>query len=79
MKNNKNVKSFGKFNENLNISDINDSKDYRVITPNGDIISVEEYMETDDYNNRLEKQIDDFMDNKKQKELINLFKRSTNR
>jgi hypothetical protein len=27
MKDNKNVKSFGQFNENLNISDVSDSKD----------------------------------------------------
>lgn len=30
-------------------------------------------LETEDYNNRLEKQIDSFMTNEKQKELIELF------
>ena len=47
---------------------------YSVNTPEGEIISVEEYMETEDYNNRLEQQIVDFLTNKKQKELIALFK-----
>jgi len=30
MKNNKNIKSFGQFNENLNISDVSDSKDLTI-------------------------------------------------
>lgn len=50
--------------------------EYRVITPDGKIISVEEYMKTDDYNERLEEQLEDFLTNKKQKELINLFKKN---
>jgi len=52
---------------------VSSCKNYVVITPEGKQISVEEYMETEDYNNRLEQQIDDFMTNKKQKELIKLF------
>jgi len=57
----------------LHISDVSSCKNYVVITPEGKQISVEEYMETEDYNNRLEQQIDDFMTNKKQKKLIKLF------
>ena len=30
------------------------SKDYTVITPNGETITIEEYMETEDYDNRKE-------------------------
>ena len=51
------------------------SKDYVVITPEGKEISVDEYMETDDYSFRLENQIDNFMTNKKEEELIELFKK----
>ena len=51
------------------------NKNYGVITPTQDIISIEEYMMSDDYNNRLEKGISDFMTNKKEKELIELFKK----
>jgi hypothetical protein len=54
-------------------SKVKKSLDYVVITPDGKTISVEEYMETEDYNSRLEKQIDSFMTNEKQKELIELF------
>lgn len=48
-------------------------KPYQVITPEGKTISVEEYMNTDDYNKKIEQQIDDFLTNKKEKELIALF------
>jgi len=53
----------------------NMSKDYVVITPEGKEISVDEYMETDDYIFRLENQLDNFMTNKKEEELIELFKK----
>jgi Tol biopolymer transport system component len=53
-------------------------KQYRVISPDGKIISVEEYMETDDYNDKLEQQINDFMTNKKEGELIELFEKRRN-
>jgi hypothetical protein len=49
------------------------SKNYRVITPDGNVISVEEYMETGDYFSKLEQQVEDFMTNGKQKELNGLF------
>ena len=49
------------------------TKAYKVITPDGNTISVEEYMKTEDYTNKLEGSIDDFMDNKTEKELIALF------
>ena len=51
-----------------------DDKQYSVLTPSGEVISVEEYMKSEDYNQRLDKTIDDFMTNKKEQELINLFK-----
>ena len=51
------------------------SKDYKVITPNGETISVEEYMETEDYKSKLNNQINDFLTDKKQKELLELFKK----
>jgi len=50
------------------------NKEYIVITPDGDHISVEEYMKTSDYNQKLEQNISDFMTNKKEQELIDLFK-----
>jgi hypothetical protein len=53
-------------------------KQYKVISPNGEIISVEEYMKTDDYNDKLEQQINDFITNKKEKELIELIKKRSN-
>jgi len=53
-------------------------KQYKVISPDGTIISVEEYMKTDDYNDKLEQQINDFMTNKKEKELIELFEKKRN-
>jgi hypothetical protein len=53
------------------------NKDYRVITPNGETITIEEYMETEDYDNRLTKQIEDFLTNEKEKELIELFKKKS--
>ena len=39
MKNNKHVESFGQFNENLNISDVSDSKIYNDIEP----LTIEEF------------------------------------
>ena len=48
---------------------------YKVITPEGKEITVEEYMKTDHYNQMLEGVINDFLTNKKQKELIALFKK----
>lgn len=54
-------------------SAVSSGKNYVVITPEGKQISVEEYMETKDYNNKLEQQINDFMTNKREKELIKLF------
>jgi len=54
---------------------VNSCKNYVVITPEGKQITIEEYMETEDYNNKLEQQINDFMTNKKEKELIELFKK----
>ena len=62
-------------NKKLHLSDVSICKNYVVITPDGKEITVEEYMETDDYNSKLEQQINDFMTNKKQKELIELFKK----
>tara|TARA_R110000803_G_scaffold33297_4_gene72965 strand:- start:174 stop:596 length:423 start_codon:yes stop_codon:yes gene_type:complete len=52
------------------------NENYMVITPNGETITIEEYMETDDYDNRLKQQIDDFMTDKKEKELLELFKKN---
>lgn len=49
------------------------SKTYKVITPEGKEISVEEYMKTEHYNQLLEKGISEFLTDKKQKELISLF------
>lgn len=46
---------------------------YKVITPDGNIISVEEYMKTDDYHKKLGKQISSFITHKKEKELMELF------
>jgi hypothetical protein len=51
-----------------------ENKAYVVITPDGEQISVEEYMKTDDYNQKLEQNISDFITNKKEQELIDLFK-----
>ena len=51
---------------------------YIVITPDGSEISIEEYMETKDYNDRLEQTINDFLTDKKEKELIDLFKNKRN-
>ncbi len=48
---------------------------YCVLTPDGKIISVEEYMKTQDYNNKLSDNINDFLTDKKQKQLIDLFKK----
>lgn len=62
-----------KVSTKLKQGSVKSSKDYVVITPEGKQISVEEYMETKDYNNKLEQQISDFMTNKREKELIKLF------
>lgn len=43
------------------------SNDYDIITPDNEIISV-------DYNDKLEQDVNDFMTNKTQQELIDLFK-----
>lgn len=51
------------------------NNDYKVICPDGKIISVDEYMETDDHNNRLENGINSFLTNEKEQELIDLFKK----
>jgi hypothetical protein len=48
---------------------------YKVITPEGKEITVDEYMETQHYQDKLEQQINDFMTNKKEKELIARFKK----
>lgn len=48
-------------------------KGYSVITPEGKIISVEEYMKTEDYDKRLRKVIDDYITPEKESELLELF------
>lgn len=48
---------------------------YTVNTPYGEVISIDEYMKTDDYFKHQEKIIKNFLTNKKQKELIDLFKK----
>lgn len=50
-------------------------EDYKVITPEGKEISVDEYMKTDHYDNKLKQQIDDFLTDKKEMELLDLFKK----
>jgi len=49
MKNNKHVESFGKFNENLNISDVSDSK----------IIEIESFYDFDNTYLTIEKESED--------------------
>ena len=51
------------------------SKEYKVLTPDGKTISIEEYMKTEDYNQKLEDAVNAFMTNKKEKQLTALFKK----
>lgn len=51
-------------------------KTYKVITPEGNEISVEEYMKTEHYNQLLEKRISEFITDKKENELISLLKKN---
>lgn len=57
---------------------MDNNKEYMVLSPDGKFISVDEFMETDDYHDRLERQISDFMTNRKEQELINLFREKRN-
>lgn len=48
--------------------------EYRVMEPDGRIISVDEYMKSEHYNSKLREKINAFLTDEKEQELINLFK-----
>jgi hypothetical protein len=49
-------------------------EDYKVITPEGKEISVDEYMKTDHYRGKLKQRTNDFLTDKKEMELLELIK-----
>jgi hypothetical protein len=55
------------------------NKNYRVFTPGGRIISVKEYMESDDYTIRLEQQDEELMAKREEKEMMKLYRKSKNK
>ena len=75
MKDNKHIESFRKFNENLNISDVSDSKKYFVITPEGEQITVEEYMKTSDYKEKVKAILAKGLSDEQKAELNTFFKK----
>ena len=48
---------------------------YMVTRPDGSVITMEAYLKSDDYHDRLQQNINEFMTNEKEEELIALFKK----
>lgn len=52
-------------------------KGYKVLAPNGIVISIEEYLKYKDYNDRLEDRINTFLTGERTKELLALLEKPT--
>ncbi len=62
-------------NEELYTSDVIDSKNYFVITPEGKQITIEEYMKTDDYHNKIKAILAFGLSDEQKDELSKLYKK----
>ena len=62
-------------NPKLGISDVSSCKNYVVITPEGEQITVEEYMKTSDYGDKLKAILANGLSDEQKSELNALFKK----
>lgn len=76
MKNNKHVESFGQFNENLNISDVSDSKISKLIKRklDGETLSKKEFLQLHNWMMENDKEYSDSVDKELTKDMKKWFK-----